>query len=158
MFFKWERSPANTDLSAEDEAILNNGWERMWNGESNTVAIPDGGSMTICFDEPCAALRLVLDPDFSRESISDDKRYRTFAMRTHVDWPEKTVSMPANLMRSCTLTAVNAQGGETVIPMENNRRVVLHIALPEDTVAVRLTELVSWGGEEVRLFSADAAR
>ena len=149
---------AHTDLPAEDEAILNNGWERMYDGEANTVAIPDGGSLTIRFDQPCAALRLALDPDFSRESISDDKRYQKFAMRSHIDWPEKKVSMPANLMRACTVTAVNAQGRETVIPVENNRRVVLHIALPEDTVSVCLAGLTSWGGEEVRLFSADAAR
>ena len=143
-------------VSAEDTAILMNGWERPHDGAANTVVLPEG--LTVDFTEPVRALRLALDPDFSRESISDDRRYQKFAMRTHIDWPEKRVSMPANLLRACTVTAISADGKETAIPVENNRRVVLRIALPEDTVRVTITGLKAWNSDEVRVFSVDAAR
>lgn len=147
---------AKPQLPAEELAILLNGWERPHDGVANTVVLPEG--LTVDFTQPVQTLRLALDPDFSRESISDDNRYQKFAMRTHIDWPEKRVSMPANLLRGCTITACAADGTETFIPVENNRRVVLNIALPENTVQVTFTNVTAWNSDEVRVFSIDAAR
>ena len=149
---------AHPELPEAELAILENGWERPHDGAANTIAIPDGGSLTVKLDAGCEALRLALDPDFSRESISSRKPYIKFAMRTHVNFPEDEVRMPANLLKSCTVTAVKADGTESSWQIENNRRVCFTVALPEDTAAVRLTELVSWGGNEVRFFGCDAAK
>jgi hypothetical protein len=79
-------------------------------------------------------------------------------MRTHVNFPEDEVRMPANLLKSCKVIAVNANGEETEIAVANNRKVCFALPLPEGTVAVRLADLASWGGKEVRFFGCDAAR
>ncbi len=153
------RQPTGTakpQLLAEDLTVLENGWERPHNGVTNTIVLPEG--LTINFTQPVKALRLALDPDFSRESISDEKRYQKFAMRAHIHWPEKRVSMPANLLRACTVTARTADGTESVIPVTDNRQIVLNLPLPENTVSVTLTDLMAWGDEEVRVFSIDAAK
>ena len=147
---------AKPQLPEEELSILTNGWERPHDGAANTVVLPEG--LTVDFTQPVKTLRLALDPDFSRESISDDNRYQKFAMRTHIDWPEKRVSMPANLLRGCTIMARASDGTETLIPVENNRRVVLNIALPENTVQVTFTNVTAWNSDEVRVFSVDAAR
>lgn len=153
------RQPTGTakpQLPAEDLAVLENGWERPQNGLANTTVLPEG--LTINFTQPTKVLRLALDPDFSRESISNDKHYQKFAMRAHIHWPEKRVSMPANLLRACTVTARTSDGTETVIPVTDNRQIVLSIPLPDNTISVILTDLVAWESNEVRVFSIDAAK
>ena len=149
---------AHAELPEAELAVLENGWERPHDGAANTIAIADGGSLCVRFDQPCGALRLALDPDFSRESISDKSHLIKYAMRTHVNFPEDEVRMPANLLKSCKVIAVNADGAETEIAVANNRKVCFALPLPEGTVAVCLAELASWGGKEVRFFGCDAAR
>ena len=141
------------EVSQADRAILENGWERPHGAEVNCVVLPGGGSLTLTLHGPVSALRLALDPDFSRESISSDSRYQKFAMRTHVDWPEARVSMPARLLKSCTVTA-----GDTVFRVENNRRALLWIPLPAGARQAVLSDLTAWGGGGVGLFGVDAAR
>ena len=145
-------------VSRESQAILNNGWERPHGGIPNTITLPDGQAFTVTFMRPCHSLRLALDPDFSRESISQDPRYQKFSMRTHIDLPEARVKMPANLLRSCTVTVGRKDGTHTAYTIEENRRVVLNLPLPQDAAAVNLSDLASWGGESVSFFSVDAAR
>ncbi len=145
-------------LSEAENAILANGWERPHNGESNTIAIPDGGDLHVTLYQPCKALRLALDPDFSRESISDDSRYQKYAMRTHINWPESRVHMPANLLRNCHVTIQLADGTTQRYHMTDNHQTVRLLPLPAQAVAVTLSQLNSWGGQEVRFFSVDAAR
>lgn len=145
-------------VSREAQAILNNGWERPHEGLPNTITLPDGQALTVTFMEPCHSLRLALDPDFSRESISSDPRYQKFCMRTHIDLPEARVSMPANLLRSCTVTVRRKDGTQTAYSIKENRRVVLNLPLPRDAAAVNLSDLASWGGGSVSFFSVDAAR
>ena len=140
-------------VSEAERAVLENGWERPHGGNANCISLPGGGSLTLDLKAPCSMLRLALDPDFSRESITPDPRYQKFAMRTHVDWPEARLSMPARLLRSCTVTA-----GDIVYHIGNNISALLFIPLPEGIRQVTLSDLTAWGGGDVGLFGADAAR
>ena len=148
---------ADVCLSDEAKAILENGWERPHNQEANTIAVPDGEALNVTLRSPARTLRLALDPDFSRDSISDVSQYRKFAMRAHVEWPEKQVSMPANLLRACRAVFTDADGRETVTEVRENRKALLRIPLPEQTVSVRLEALESWGGKETRFFGCDTS-
>ena len=141
------------DLPEADIAVLNNGWDRPHNGASNTIMIPDGGTLTLDLLKPGSRLRLALDPDFSRESISEHSKYQKFAMRTHIDENTK-VSMPANLLKNCTVTAETAAGTENW-RIENNRQALRYLQLPEGTRRVILSRLESWGGREIGFFSCD---
>ena len=142
------------DLPEADAAILSNGWDRPHGGEANAVMIPDGQDLTMHLKAPAAALRLALDPDFSRESISIHSKYQKFAMRTHID--ENTrVAMPKNLLKSCTLVAEKTDGSCETLTIRENHQALVYISLPENTVKVRLASLVSWGSESVGIFSCD---
>lgn len=149
---------ARCQISGEAQAVLDNGWERPHGGAPNTVSIPDGQTLSVALTEPCGSLRLALDPDFSRESISADVRYQKFAMRTHVDLPEAKVKMPAHLLRSCTVSVCCKGGAQTRYTVEENRRALVFLPLPPDAETVTLSALTSWGGECVNFFSVDAAR
>ena len=142
------------DLPEAETVILNNGWDRPCDGKSNTVMIPDGRELAMNLKMPASRLRLALDPDFSRESISAYAKYQKFAMRTHVD-ENTVVSMPRNLLRSCTITAETADGKLHTQHICENRQALLCIALPENTIRVVLESLRSWGGEQVGVFSCD---
>ena len=141
------------DLPPEEVTILNNGWDRPHDGNTNTVMRPDGSALTVTLSAPASALRLALDPDFSRESISAHSKYQKFAMRTHID-ENTVVSMPKNLLKSCTVT-VETSNGVQIRKIENNRRALLIISLPEDARRVTLEAMESWGGEETGIFSCD---
>jgi hypothetical protein len=74
-------------------------------------------------------------------------------MRTQID--ENThVSMPENLLKSCTVTAETADGTHTW-QIANNRKALLYLALPAHTRRVTLSALESWGGKETGFFSCD---
>ena len=140
-------------LPEEAVEVLCNGWDRPHNGEANRVLIPDGSEMALELKAPASRLRLALDPDFSRESISIHGKYQKFAMRTHID--ENThVSMPENLLKNCTVTAETADGTYTW-QIANNRKALLYLALPAHTRRVTLSALESWGGKETGFFSCD---
>lgn len=146
-------------LNGQELAVLQDGWERPYGGLEHAVTLPEGGSLTLDLRSSQKALRLALDPDFSRESISSVERYRRFAMRAHVEWPQEEVHMPAHLLRGCTVVAVDGHGKQAVCcRIQDNRLPRLRIPLPPDTRMVHLRELTSWGGQSVRLFSCDAAR
>ena len=63
------------DLPDEKVTVLGNGWDRPHDGAANTVMIPDGQALTIHFKTPVSMLRVALDPDFSRDSISCHGKY-----------------------------------------------------------------------------------
>ena len=62
--------------------------------------------------------------------------------------------MPANLLKRCTVTAETADGSHSWT-VENNRRALLYIPLPEGTRRVTLADLESWGGQSAGIFSCD---
>ena len=142
------------DLPDEKVTVLGNGWDRPHDGAANTVMIPDGQAMTIHFKTPVSMLRVALDPDFSRDSISCHGKYQKFAMRTHVD-ENTAVSMPKNLLKGCTVVAETADGKLHTQGISNNRQALRYIALPENTCRVTLEKLQSWGGEKIGIFSCD---
>ena len=141
------------ELPEPEAAVLNNGWDRPHDGEENTVQFPDGSTLSMTLRAGAGAVRLALDPDFSRESISIHSKYQKFAMRTHID-EDTVVSMPANLLKRCTVTAETADGSHSWT-VENNRRALLYIPLPEGTRRVTLADLESWGGQSAGIFSCD---
>ena len=142
------------DLVQEDIAVLENGWERPKGENANCLTIPDGGLLKMELKGSPKQLRLALDPDFSRESISIHSKYQKYAMRTHID--ETThVSMPDPLLKSCVVTAETADGQSHIRRIQDNRNALLWIPLPENTIRVTLTETESWGGKGCGIFSCD---
>ncbi|MBR4289735.1 MAG: FAD-dependent oxidoreductase [Oscillospiraceae bacterium] len=143
------------ELSDEEVAILRNGWERPHEGVPNTVSIPDGQRLVMKLRAPGKQLRLALDPDFSRKSITDDSRFAKFAMRSHLMLADKPLNMPANLLRGCEISIFTASGVVETVSVENNRAARLFFPLPAGAERIEITKLCSWGGEAVKFFACD---
>ena len=143
-------------LSEEEVDILENGWERPHGGASNTVSVPCGKHMTITLASPASFLRLALDPDFARTSITSDKRFAKFAMRSHVAKTDEPLSMPANLLRACEIRFLSDSGVLSAVSVKDNRLPRLLLPIPDGTVKIELADMHSWGGDEVRFFACEA--
>ncbi len=148
---------ASLSLSPEETAILRNGWERPHEGSSNCISLPAGGALELNLTGNGEILRLALDPDFSRESISPRPVCQKFALRSHVRLTDQPLKMPKNLLKSCTVTAVDADGKETVWTIKENRMPLIRIRLPKDTVRVTISNLAGWGDEAINFFACDVS-
>lgn len=145
------------ELSQEQQELLRNGWERPHDGVENSVSLAAGSELTVRV-KGGTTLRLALDPDFSRETISSIRHYQKYAMRTHVPnelQQNRPVNMPANLLKACCVIFVNADGTEKQVTIQNNRKPRIYLSLPENTVMIKLTGLTAWGGGDVNLFACD---
>ena len=143
------------ELSGEEVSTLRNGWERPHKGVPNTVSIPDGERLVMELCAPGKTLRLALDPDFSRKSITDDSRYIKFAMRSHLMLADKPLNMPANLLRSCEISVFTTSGAEEKFSVTRNISPRLFFPLPADATRIEITNMRSWGGEAVNFFACD---
>lgn len=145
------------EMSQDENAILTNGVERPSSGCENTISIKDGGALTLLLAEPGGMLRMALDPDFSRNSISLHSRYQKFAMRAHVFLDEEPLKMPKNLLRSVSIVEISEKGMEFSTEITENRKPRIFLNLKSDTVKVVLRNLRSWGGEAVNFFACDVS-
>ena len=143
------------DLSEDEAVILMNGWERPHDGETNIVGIAENGKLSVKLSGEGGCLRVVLDPDFSRESISNRSRYQKYAMRSHLELDDPGVSMPKYLMRSCRIAEIADDGSRSVTEIKDNHKVILKLPLKKDTVKVIIEEMCGWGEDGVKLFSCD---
>ena len=146
-----------TDLSEEEQKLLHNGWERPHDGVENSISLAPGSDLTVTV-KGGTTLRLALDPDFSRETISSIRHYQKYAMRTHVPselQQNRPVNMPANLLKSCAVTFTLADGTTQELTIENNRKPRIYLPLPAGTVSVKLSGLTAWGEGNVNLFACD---
>ena len=74
------------NVSEEDRSRLLNGLERPRSDiNENSIIQSVGDELTLRFKEPKEVkyLRLCFDPDFTRESISENKKMQVFAMKLH---------------------------------------------------------------------------
>lgn len=148
--------PMPTGLDVSRVEILRNGWDRPHNGESNTVSVLPEEEISFELDENSGrTLRIVWDSDFSRESISSVKAYRTYALRAHITGETEPVKMPKNMMRSCKITICCADGRAETKRIDNNRLITLLLPLSAEAVRVKISDLRSWSDEAVQLFACD---
>ena len=119
---------AKTDLSDEERRILFNGEERPDENDSvNYISRGNGESISFTFERPAnGVVRLILDPDYSRESVSDNLELRRFSMRSNMPLAFKPLKMPANLARKLKVTALMTDGTQKVLyeSAENDRHLL----------------------------------
>ncbi len=145
---------ANVDLSYEDKAILFNGIERPdADGTVNYITLAKGDSITYSFDVPTRVneLRMMFDPDFSRQSISDSKVIRSFAQRCNIGLDLAPVKVANTLVKAFDVYA----DGEIVYTTDtaHNARVTVKIDKTVSTVRVLFKD--TWGAEDIHVFSCD---
>ena len=145
---------AALNLSAAERAILLNGYDRPRCDEvENGIWQQVGDRLCFRFEEAeqIGTLRLQLDPDFERMSISDNKKMRVFAMKLHTGKDFRPVRVASTLVKSF---AVLADGVE-VYRADNNIHALVKIPLNLRAKELAVVWLETWGAEKVHLFSAD---
>lgn len=145
---------ARFNLNDGEREVLLNGIERPRTQiNENSIVQNVGDCLTMSFDreEHVRSLRLCFDPDFTRESISDNKKMRVFAMKLHTGKDFKPVRVANTLVKDFVVYA----DGREVARVENN----FHRIVKVDVDAVAREISIKWlstnGAERVRLFSAD---
>ena len=145
---------AKLNISDEDRAILFNGEERPdAEGKINYISLNVGDCLTYSFDEPTAVseIRFLFDPDFSRKSVSVNKKMRIFAQKANEGLDFEPMKVAKTLVKSFDIYA----DGELVYSTDkcHNSRVNIRIEKELKTLSVKFNE--TWGEEKVHLFSCD---
>ncbi|MBR5384093.1 MAG: FAD-dependent oxidoreductase [Clostridia bacterium] len=151
------RGTFSTSFGPDDAAVLENGWERPHEGNENRLLIPEGCDWSIALNTPADNLRmrLALDPDFTRESISPRRKTQTFTQRANIFLNEPPVKMPAPLLKDAEIVFWLLDTRKIVQKITDNHQALLWLPLPKDTVAIFVRNVRSWGGEGVGLFACD---
>jgi len=133
---------------------LFNGVERP-RSEDGENSITQSVGENLCFrfasPEKLGSLRLRFDPDFSRQSISINKKMRVFAMKLHTGKDFQPVHTAATIVKSF---AVYADGRE-IFSTENNFLSLVKIPLNCTASEIRVEWRATHGADCVRLYAAD---
>ena len=151
------RGSFSTSFGPDDTAVLKNGWERPHDGDENRILIREGSDWSIALNAPAdnLRLRLALDPDFTRESISPRRKTQQFSQRANIFLSEPPVKMPAPLLKDADIVFCLLDTRQVVLKVRDNHQALLWLPLPKDTVAVFVRNVRSWGGEGIGLFACD---
>ena len=96
-------------------------------------------------------LRLRFDPDFSRTSVSDNKKMRIFAMKLHTGKDFVPVRVASSIVKSFVVYA----DGKEIWRAESNFLSLVKVPLGIEAKEIRIKWLATNGAERVHLFSAD---
>jgi len=145
---------ATLNITDTERDVLWNGIERpRVDGDENGIHQQVGDSLVFSFEEPqrLGALRLRFDPDYSRMSISVNKKMRVFAMKLHTGKDFEPVRVASSIVRGL---AVYADGRE-IWRTEDNYLSLLKIPLHCTAREIRVEWLATSGASDVHLFAAD---
>lgn len=142
------------NITDVERDILLNGWERpRMDAEENSIKQKIGDELRLSFEKTkkISTLRLCFDPDFTRASISDNKKMRVFAMKLHTGKDFKPVKVANTLVKDFVVYA----DGLEVARVENNFHRLVKIDLNTMAKELAIKWLSTNGAERVRLFSVD---
>ena len=142
---------AGYNVTEAEKAILQDGWERPHEGEEHRIEIPVGQSLAMDLAAPAQELRMVLDPDFSRESISPRGKIKLFSIQMHIPRKDYKANMPATLARRFAVLA----DGKEVARFEDNHEALIRVALPDGAKRIEVRFDESWGNERVGVYAFD---
>lgn len=145
---------ARLSISDDERELLFNGLERPDEQQTvNYITLPVGGELTFEWDSPreLHELRVMFDLDFSRMSVSPNKKMRVFAQKSCTGLDFEPVKVASTLVKRLR---VEADGREIYSADELHHSL---FRLPLDVTAQRLTLHFdeTWGAEDVHLFSCD---
>lgn len=146
---------AKVELPDDQKSLLFNGLERPDEaGTVNYVTLPLGAEIKYDFgkEEELHELRIMFDRDFSRMSISKNKKMRVFTQRCNLGLDFSPVKVASTLVKSFEVLV----DGKTVYETDNNYTALVRIPLngiKGSSVTVKFKE--TNGVEEIHVFSCD---
>ncbi len=135
-------------------ALLLNGTDRPRSEEEqNRISLLMGESLTFSFDTPkeVSQLRLWLDPDYSRESVSPNKKMRWFAQKLHTGLDFVPMTVASTIAEAFTVYA----DGEVIYEREENYHSLVKIPVGKALSTLTVTFRETWGADEIGLFAAE---
>lgn len=145
---------ATLNLSTEEQAILQNGIDRPRSDvEQNKINLPKGAELTFSYTAPTDihTLRLQFDLDYTRQSVSPNKKMQRFAQKLHTGRDFVTMKVAATIVKSFAVYA----DGVCVYQTDNNYYSLVRVPIDRTVreVTVRFDE--TWGADEIHLFACD---
>ncbi|MGN1120772.1 MAG: FAD-dependent oxidoreductase [Eubacteriales bacterium] len=147
---------AHCNLSDGQQELLFNGLERPDKNDSvNYVSRETGESIEFAFARPTeGTMRLVLDLDYSRKSVSDDGQFQRYSMRCNVPMALKPLKMPANLAKHLRVTAVMEDGSTKVLyESEHNDKHLIFAPTGGRITALKAEFFGAWQSEVSNVFA-----
>ena len=145
---------AQINISDEERNLLLNGIERpRTHSKENAIVQNVGDTLTLKWKESHTldSLRLCFDPDFTRKSISENKKMRVFTMKLHTGLDFKPVKVASSLVKDFVIYV----DGKEFKRVENNFHRLVNIPLNVNAQSISIKWLATNGREKVRLFSVD---
>jgi hypothetical protein len=144
---------ASCSLPPEQTAVLFDGMERPDADGAHHIELTPGARLAFAWDAPreIGGLRIVFDPDFSRESISKNYKMRVFAARCNVGLDFDGVRVAKTLVRDFAVYA----DGEEICRAENWHRSLFRLPIGRTVSRLEIVFSRTWGDEAVRLYSCD---
>lgn len=145
---------ASLNLDDAARALLQNGIDRPRSDEEqNMITLDKGDKLTFTFGEEkeISDLRLMLDFDYSKMSVSPNRKMRIFPMKLNRGKDFVPVKVAATLVKHLRVIA----DGKVVWETENNYHSLLQIPLKLKARTVEIEFLETWGAERVNLFACD---
>ena len=145
---------ATLNLPAEQRTILQNGIDRPRSAEENNgITLPKGAAITFSYDEPTAVatLRLQFDLDYTRQSVSPNRKMQWFAQKLHTGRDFVPMTVAATLVKAFAVYA----DGACVYQTDNNYHSLVRVPIhrPVREVTVRFNE--THGADDAHLFACD---
>lgn len=155
---KKEYSPiiknAKFNISDEEKATLFNGVERPRSKEDeNGIWLKVGGELSFSMEkeERIAKIRLQLDPDYKRKSISDNMKMRIYAMKLHTGKDFNPVRVADTIVKDLDLIV----DGEVVYSLRDNFRSLITLPVNKKAKDITIKFISTNGNEKVHIFGID---
>ena len=145
---------AHTNLTDAQKGALFNGIERpRIEGDENGIWQNVGEALTFTFPAPTAlgTLRLRFDPDYTRESISINKKMKVFTQKLHTGKDFQPVKVAATLVKGFTVLV----DGKAVFTTNDNHRSAVKIPLNVTGRELSIRWESTNGAKKVHLFAVD---
>lgn len=144
---------AKLNLTDEERDILFNGTERpRCDDDKNHITLENGGEIIFSFESPEAVsqVRIQLDPDYSRESVSPNKKMKWFAQKLHTGLDFEPMKPAATLPKEIEALA----DGKTIYCIKNNYHSLVNIPISGhfSEIKIRFTDCKAG---KINIFACD---
>ncbi len=145
---------AALNLPAEERAILQNGIDRPRSDEEpNKITLPKGAALTFSYTAPTdvRTLRLQFDLDYTRQSVSPNRKMQWFAQKLHTGRDFVPMKVADTIVKSFSVYA----DGACVYQTDNNYHSLVKVPIDRTVRELTVRFDDTWGADEIHLFACD---
>jgi len=145
---------AKMNISDKDRGILFNGVERPRSEEElNCITLGVGDTIEFEFDkaEKIEVLRIQFDLDYSRESVSVNKKMKWFPQKLHQGFDFEPMKVANTIVKSFEIYG----DGEKIFETDNNYYSLVKAPVSGKYKKITLKLNETWGADKVNIFACD---